>query len=145
MADDAGIYFGCVVDAGDGRIVIGPRTNIQDNSFLLTSKLIGELVLGVGVTVGHNVQMGSGAFGSDCLVGMLSRVADNVTVEAGGVIAAGAWVEAGTVVKAGWIWAGRPARPFREVRPAERTEFARGRDVYIEYGAVYRSGDGKDM
>lgn len=145
LADDAGIYFGCVVDAGDGRIVVGPRTNIQDNSFLLTSKRRGELVLGVGVTVGHNVQMGSGTFGSDCLVGMLSRVADNVTVEAGGVIAAGAWVEAGAVVKSGWIWAGRPARQFREVRPAERTEFARGRDVYIEYGAVYRSGDGKDV
>jgi carbonic anhydrase/acetyltransferase-like protein (isoleucine patch superfamily) len=142
LADDAGIYFGCVVDANDGHIVIGPRSNVQDNSFLLTSKRRGDLILGVGVTVGHNVQMGSGTFDDDCLVGMMSRVADGVTVEPGGCIAAGAWVEAGTVVKAGWIWAGRPARPFREVRPAERTEFARGLDVYIEYGAVYRSGFG---
>jgi carbonic anhydrase/acetyltransferase-like protein (isoleucine patch superfamily) len=141
MADDSGVYFGCVVDAGDGRIAIGPRTNVQDNSFLLTDRRRGELVLGAGVTVGHNVQMGSGTFGDDCLVGMMSRVADKVTVEPGGCIAAGAWVEPGTVVKAGWIWAGRPARPFRELRPAERVEFARGRDVYIEYGASYRSGD----
>lgn len=138
MDDDAGIYFGCVVDADDGRIVIGPRSNIQDNSFLLTSKARGDLVLGAGVTIGHNVQMGSGTFGDDCLVGMMSRVADGVIVEPGGCIAAGAWVEAGTAVKAGWIWAGRPARPFRELRPAERAEFARGRDVYVEYGAAYR-------
>jgi carbonic anhydrase/acetyltransferase-like protein (isoleucine patch superfamily) len=139
LAEDAGIYFGCVVDAADGRVVIGPRTNVQDNSFLLTDKQRGELLLGAGVTVGHNVQMGSGTFGDDCLVGMMSRVADSVTVEPGGCIAAGAWVQAGTVVKAGWIWAGRPARPFRELRPGERIEFARGRDVYVEYGAAYRS------
>jgi len=140
LADDAGIYFGCVVDAGDGRIVIGPRTNVQDNSFLLTTRQRGNLVLGTGVTIGHNVQMGSGTFGDDCLVGMMSRVGDGVTVEAGGCIGAGAWVEAGSVIKAGWIWAGRPARPFREVRPDERVEFARGRDVYVGYGAAYRAG-----
>jgi carbonic anhydrase/acetyltransferase-like protein (isoleucine patch superfamily) len=139
LGEDAGVYFGCVVSAGDGRIVIGPRSNVQDNCFLLTSKARGDLVLGVGATVGHNVQMGSGAFGDDCLIGMMSRVADGVIVEAGGCIAAGAWVEPGTVVKAGWIWAGRPARPFREIRPAERAEFARARDVYIRYGAAYRS------
>ncbi|MDE2360295.1 MAG: hypothetical protein KGL70_13035 [Betaproteobacteria bacterium] len=139
MGDDSGVYFGCVVDAGDGHVVIGPRSNVQDNSFLLTSKARGDLVLGVGVTVGHNVQMGSGTFNDDCLVGMLSRVADGVIVEAGACLAAGAWAEPGTVVKAGWIWAGRPARPFREIRPAERAEFARGRDVYIEYGEAYRA------
>jgi len=140
LEDDAGIYFGCVVDAGGARIVIGPRSNVQDNSFLLTSSQRGDLVLGPGVTIGHNVHMGAGTFGEDCLVGMMSRVADGVTVEPGGCIAAGAWIEAGSVVAAGWIWAGRPARPFRELRPAERKEFARGRDVYIEYGAAYRSG-----
>ena len=137
---DAGVYFGCVVDAGDGRIVIGARTNVRDNSFLLTAKARGDLVLGVGVTVGHNVQMGSGNFGDDCLVGMLSRVGDGVVVEPGGCVAAGAWVEPRTVVKAGWIWAGRPARAFRELRAAEREEFARGRDVYVDYGAAYRAG-----
>jgi len=139
LGEHAGIYFGCVVNAHDGRIVIGARSNVQDNSFLVTSRARGDLVLGVGVTVGHNVQMGSGTFADDCLVGMLSRVGDGVIVEEGGCIAAGAWVAVGTVVKAGWIWAGRPARPFRELRPEERIEFARGRDVYVEYGAAYRS------
>src|SRR5882672_1815748 len=138
LGDDAGIYFGCVVDAHDGRIVIGARTNVQDNAFLITSSARGALVLGIGATIGHNVQMGSGRFGDDALIGMMSRVEDDVVVEDGGCIAGGAWVERGTVVKAGWIWAGRPARPFRELRPAERTEFARGRDIYVEYGSVYR-------
>jgi len=139
LEDDAGVYWACVVDASDGHIVIGPRSNVQDNSFLLTGKARGDLVLGAGVTVGHNVQMGAGSFGDDCLVGMLSRVADGVVVEPGGCVAAGAWVEAGSRIKAGWIWAGRPAQPFRELRAAERAEFARGRDIYVEYGTAYRA------
>ena len=56
----------------------------------------------------------------------------------GGCIGAGAWVEPGTVVPAGWIWAGRPARAFRQLKPAERVAFARFRDIYIGYSAAYR-------
>ena len=68
---------------------------------------------------------------------MGSRIGDGVVVEQGGCIGAGAWVEPGTVVRAGWIWAGRPARAFRELKPEERTEFARARDIYVGYSADY--------
>lgn len=140
IGDDAGIFFGCAVCAGDGRIVIGPRTNVQDNSILATNRARGDLVLGEGVTIGHNVELGSGSIGDDALIGMGSRVGDGVVVERGGCIGAGAWVEPGTVVPAGWIWAGRPARAFRELKPAEREEFARARDIYVGYSGDYRAG-----
>jgi gamma-carbonic anhydrase len=139
IADDASVFFGCAVCAGDAHIIIGPRTNVQDNSILATDRERGDLVLGAGVTIGHNVQLGSGTIGDDALIGMGSRVGNRVVVEHGGCIGAGAWVEPGTVVPAGWIWAGRPARAFRELKPAERTEFARARDIYVAYSSDYRS------
>lgn len=137
--DDASVFFGCAVCAGDGRIVIGTRTNVQDNCILATDARRGELVLGAGVTIGHNVVLGPGTIGDDALVGMGSRVGDNVVVEQGGCIGAGAWVDPGTVVRAGWIWAGRPARAFRALKPEERAEFARARDIYVVYSTEYRS------
>jgi len=140
LGEDASIFFGCAVCAGDGRIVIGARTNVQDNSILATTRVRGDLVLGEGVTIGHNVELGSGTIGDDALIGMGSRVGDGVVVEPGGCIAAGAWVEPGTVVPAGWIWAGRPARAMRELKPAERQEFARARDIYVGYSSDYRAG-----
>ena len=112
---------------------------MQDNSILATDGARGDLVLGDGVTIGHNVEMGSGEIGDDALIGMGSRVGDGVVVERGGCIAAGAWVEPGTVVPAGWIWAGRPARAFRQLKRAERTEFARARDIYVGYSRDYRA------
>lgn len=137
LADDAGIYFGCVVVADGARITIGRRTNVQDNTFLVTDAMHGDLVVGENVTFGHNVRMGAGRIEDDALIGMASRVDHGVVVERGACVAAGAWVEAGTVVKAGWIWAGRPARPFREVKAGERAAFAEGVAVYVRYGAEY--------
>jgi carbonic anhydrase/acetyltransferase-like protein (isoleucine patch superfamily) len=138
IAEEASIFFGCAVFAGDGRIVIGERTNVQDNSILATDRARGDLVLGSGVTIGHNVLLGSATIGDDALIGMGSRVGDGVVVEEGACIGAGAWVDPGTVVPAGWIWAGRPARAFRELKDAERAEFARARDIYVEYSSDYR-------
>ncbi len=140
VADDASVYFGCVVAAGDGRIVIGPRTNVQDNSLLVTTAARGPLMLGADVTIGHNVRMGAATIGDDALVGMGSQVGDGVVVEDGGCIGARAWVEAGTVVKAGWIWAGRPALAFRAIKAQERELFAEAAKIYVGYGAAYRRG-----
>jgi carbonic anhydrase/acetyltransferase-like protein (isoleucine patch superfamily) len=139
MRVDSSVFFGCAVCAGDGRIVIGARTNVQDNCILATDRSRGDLVLGEGVTIGHNVQMGSGTIGDDALIGMGSRVGDGVVVERGACIGAGAWVEPGTVVPEGWIWAGRPARAFRQLKLEERKEFARARDIYVTYSSDYRS------
>jgi len=138
VADDSSVFFGCALSAGDGRIVIGPRSNVQDNSILATDRRRGDLVLGAGVTIGHNVEMGSAIIGDGVLIGMGARLGDEVVVEAGACIAAGAWVDPGTVVPAGWIWAGRPARAFREIKDSERREFARAGEVYVRYANAYR-------
>lgn len=139
IGDDAGVYFGCALDAGGARIVVGEASNVQDNSILVTDAKRGDLVIGRRVTVGHNVRIGPARVDDDALVGMASVVGDGVVVERGGCIGAGAHVEPGTVVRAGWIWAGRPARAFRELKDAEREWFAHGVGVYVGYARAYRA------
>jgi carbonic anhydrase/acetyltransferase-like protein (isoleucine patch superfamily) len=138
LGTDAGIFFGCAVVAGGARIEIGARSNIQDNCLLVTERARGDLRIGERVTVGHNDRIGSGVIEDDALIGMGSIVGDGVRVERGGCIGAGAWVEAGTLVRAGWIWAGRPARAFRAVKPEERVSFDEIVDVYAGYSVDYR-------
>src|SRR6185295_18497574 len=123
LADDASVYFGCAVVAGDGRISIGPRTNVQDNSLLVTDAARGPLILGADVTIGHNVRMGSATIADHALIGMGSQVG------------ARAEVASGSVIKAGWIWVGRPAFAFRPIKPDERETFAKGARIYVRYGA----------
>jgi carbonic anhydrase/acetyltransferase-like protein (isoleucine patch superfamily) len=139
IADDASVYFACALVAGDGRISIGPRTNVQDNSLLVTNAARGPLILGADVTIGHNVRMGAATIADHALIGMGSQVGDGVVVEEGGCIGARAEVAAGSVIEAGWIWVGRPAFPFRPIKQEERETFAQGARVYVRYGAAYRS------
>ncbi|MBA3508076.1 MAG: hypothetical protein H0T80_20155 [Betaproteobacteria bacterium] len=75
--------------------------------------------------------------GDDALIGTGARVGDEVVVEKGGCIAAGAWVLPGNVVSAGWLWAGRPARAFRELRASERAALAEICNVYVGYCEAY--------
>jgi len=138
IGTDAGIYYGCVLAAGGARIVVGDRSNVQDNSLIVTDAARGDVVIGCDVTIGHNVRMGAGTFGDRALIGMASVVGDGVVVEPGGCIAAGSHVKPGTRVRSGWIWAGRPARAFREVNERERAMFASAAEIYIAYGAAYR-------
>ena len=138
IAEGAGVYFGCAVAAGDGHIRIGERSNVQDNSLLATDATRGELSIGDDVTIGHNVRIGSAVIDSEALIGMGSQLGDGVVVERSACVAARARVEPGTVVRAGWVWAGRPARAFRELKSAEREAFARAAEVYVGYGIAYR-------
>lgn len=138
LADDSGVYFACALAAGGARIAVGERTNIQDNTLIVTDAERGDVTIGRDVTVGHNVRMGSGTFHDRALIGMASVVGDRVTVEPDGCVAAGAHVSPGTTVKAGWIWAGRPARAFRPLKDSEREWFATGAAVYVRYGRAYR-------
>jgi carbonic anhydrase/acetyltransferase-like protein (isoleucine patch superfamily) len=137
LADDAGVYFACALAAGGARISVGERSNVQDNTLIVTDARRGDVTIGRDVTIGHNVRMGAGTFQDRALIGMASVVGDGVIVEEDGCIAAGAHVESGTVVKAGWIWAGRPARAFRALRQSEREWFAQGAAIYVKYGRAY--------
>jgi gamma-carbonic anhydrase len=138
LADDAGVYFACAVVAGGALVTIGEGTNVQDNALLVTDTARGDLTIGRNVTIGHNVRMGAGSIGDDALIGMGAQLGDGVIVEAGACVGGRALVPPGTVVKSGWIWAGRPARAFREIRPEDCAGFARAAEVYVRYTRAYR-------
>ncbi len=125
--------------AGGAVVTIGEGTNVQDNAILSTDAARGDLAIGRAVTIGHNVRMGSGAIGDDALIGMGAQLGDGVTVEAGACVGGRALVLPGTVVRSGWIWAGRPAKAFRAIRPDDRAGFARAAEVYVRYTRNYRS------
>jgi len=107
-ASDSSIWYGCELDAGDGEIVIGARTNIQDNT-LIRCRPGQRFVIGPDSTIGHNVTLGDCTIGSRTLIGIGSVVADGTIVEDGAFLAAGAETEPGQVLEGGWLWGKRPA------------------------------------
>jgi gamma-carbonic anhydrase len=107
-AERSSIWYGCRLDAAGGEIVIGARSNVQDNSVLVTGG--GAIRIGVDTTIGHNVELAQCTIGDRCLIGIGSKVATGTIIEDDVFLAAGAITTPGQVLTSGFLWGGQPAR-----------------------------------
>ena len=101
VGSDVGIWFGAVIRADKDRIVIGDRSNVQDNCVVHTSA-------GFPTTIGADVSVGHGAILHGCtikdrvLVGMGGdRPLNGAVVGEDSLIGAGAVVDRGHAGPAG--------------------------------------------
>jgi carbonic anhydrase/acetyltransferase-like protein (isoleucine patch superfamily) len=143
IGDDASLWFfvAARADYGESAIVIGPRTNIQDNSILHVEPDRG-LAIGADVTVGHGVVLHACTIGDGALIGIGATVLTGATVGEGAVVAAGSLVPEGAVIPPGMLVMGTPARVRREVTEAERQRVRRGNRNYLELARKYRAARG---
>ena len=131
MAEDASIWYGCVLDAGDGTIALGQACNVQDGSVLHNRQ--GTLTIGAQSTIGHNVTLESCQVGARCLVGMGSRIAAGTVIGDDVFVAAGSTTEPGQVLEGGSFWGGSPARRMGTVDDAKRNIVQMTARVYAMY------------
>jgi carbonic anhydrase/acetyltransferase-like protein (isoleucine patch superfamily) len=137
LAPTSSIWFSCEVDAGAARVILGPGSNIQDNSRVYAGGVGEDVRIGSRVTVGHNVRMEACEIEANVVIGMGSIIGKGTVVREGAVVAAGSITAPGTVVEAGHIWSGRPAVAARPLSDQNRIWFAAGVDVYIGYTEKY--------
>jgi carbonic anhydrase/acetyltransferase-like protein (isoleucine patch superfamily) len=107
-AEKSSIWYGCRLDALAGEIVVGARSNVQDNSIL--SATGDGIRIGVDTTIGHNVLLHDCKIGDRCLIGIGSEVAAGTVAQDDSFLAAGAVTTPGQVLESGWLWGGVPAR-----------------------------------
>ncbi len=134
VAAGASIWFGSVLRAEVGRIVIGPDSNIQDGTVVHADPDY-EVVVGHRVTVGHRVVLHGCTVGDDVLVGMGAIVLNGADVGPRALVGAGSVVTEGTVVEPDTVVVGTPARP-RDLTlpPVPRANVA----GYRQLSALYR-------
>lgn len=119
------IWPGVIVRGDVNRIEIGAGSNVQDLSVLHVSRPTPErpegapLIIGDGVTVGHNVILHGCWIQSDCLIGMGAIIMDGVVVGEGAMVGAGSLIPPGKHIAPGMLWLGSPAKPQRQVTPGE--------------------------
>ena len=114
MGARSSIWYGAVARADAETIEIGADSNVQDGCTLHSDPGF-PLVVGRGVTVGHNVVLHGARVDDDVLVGMGSVVMNGAHIGSGSIVAAGAVVPPGTEVPPNSVVAGVPAKV---VRPA---------------------------
>lgn len=119
IGEGSGIWFGCVLRGDVASIRVGQRTNIQDGTIIHVTRNGHPTLIGSGITIGHQVLLHACKLEDGCFIGMGATLMDDVVVESGAMVAAGALITPGKTVKKGQIWAGNPGKYFRDMTEQE--------------------------
>jgi carbonic anhydrase/acetyltransferase-like protein (isoleucine patch superfamily) len=131
MGAESSIWYGAVARADHETIEIGERSNVQDGS-TLHSDPGSPLVIGRGVTVGHNVVLHGARVDDDVLVGMGSVVMNGAHIGSGSIVAAGAVVTQGKVFPPRSVIAGIPAKVVRQATDDDLAHIQGNAAAYYE-------------
>ncbi len=137
IGTQVGIWFNCVVRGDVAPISIGDRTNIQDGTVIHVTRNGHPTIIGSGVTVGHNAMLHACRLENNCFIGMGAIIMDDVVVESGAMVAAGALVPPRKIIKTGQIWAGNPAKPLRDLTADETAYIKKSEDNYVKHVMEY--------
>ncbi|MBQ6390413.1 MAG: gamma carbonic anhydrase family protein [Eggerthellaceae bacterium] len=115
---ETSVFAGTQIRGDCEPIVVGERTNIQENSCLHVSAG-SKLTVGNHVTVGHMAMLHGCTIDDNVLVGMGSIVMDDAHISSDCVIAAGSLVTQGKEFPPRSLIMGQPARLVRELTDEE--------------------------
>jgi phenylacetic acid degradation protein len=127
---------GVSIRADFGPVVIGNRSNVQDNAVIHVypgSKVIIE----EEVTIAHGVILHDVHIKSRCVIGIGAIVLFNVVCEEDVFVSIGSVVSKGMQIPAGKIVAGNPAKITHDVTDAQKVMAKEGIDVYCDLCKKY--------
>jgi carbonic anhydrase/acetyltransferase-like protein (isoleucine patch superfamily) len=135
LGDDVSVWPMAVIRGDVNSIDIGSSTNIQDGAVLHVTHAgpftsTGRpLVLGQGITIGHQALLHACTIEDYCLVGMGARLLDGVHVEKRVMVGAASLVPPGKRLESGYLYLGSPARAVRKLTSQELE--------HLEYSAMH--------
>lgn len=139
LKNQASIWFGAVLRGDIEPVIIGERSNIQDNSVAHTGAGAPTLI-GDDVTVGHNVVLHGCKVGNNCLIGMGAILLDRCEIGDNCIIGAGTIVGQGKTIPPGSLALGAPARVIRRLSEEDIANVRSYAERYIEKMRAYRNG-----
>jgi carbonic anhydrase/acetyltransferase-like protein (isoleucine patch superfamily) len=114
VEDEASVWYGAVLRADFGPIVVRRGANVQDGS-ILHGDADPVTEIGEGATVGHLCVVHGAVIGEEALVGNGATVLDGAIIGRRALVAAGATVPPGMTIPDGMLAAGVPARILGKV------------------------------
>jgi carbonic anhydrase/acetyltransferase-like protein (isoleucine patch superfamily) len=137
LEEGASVWYGAVLRADNEPITIGPRSNVQDGCAFHVDR--GKpVVLGEGVSVGHNAVVHGATIEDHCLIGMGAVVMNGAVVGSESLVAAGALVTEGMQVPPRSLVAGVPAKVRRELSDEEVARLHGNAEIYEGHRELHR-------
>jgi len=131
VEDDVSVWYGAVLRADFGPIIVRRGANVQDGSVLYGgTDPVTEV--GEGATIGHLCVIHGAVIRAEALVGNGATVLDGATVGRRALVAAGCTVPPGMTIPGGMLAVGVPARIAGEVTGGARRWVETNPETYRE-------------
>ena len=137
LADECSVWFNAVIRGDNDLIGIGERSNIQDGAVLHTDTGV-QLLIGAGVTIGHQVTLHGCSIGDGSLIGIKSVVLNNVKIGRSCLVGANALITEGKEFPDRSLIIGAPAKAVRTLTDEEVARLAENAEHYVRKIATYR-------
>jgi carbonic anhydrase/acetyltransferase-like protein (isoleucine patch superfamily) len=138
--DSSSFWFNAVVRGDVAPIIIGKRSNVQDNATVHCDTGVPNII-GDDVVIGHGAIVHGKAVGDGSLIGMGATVLSRSIIGKGCLIAAGAVVPPDLVVPDGMVVMGVPGKIVRPTKPAEIEYMRWLSGHYVELAEKYVRGE----
>lgn len=137
IGPQAVVMFGVVIRAELDVVLVGARTNVQDNAVLHCDLGI-PCVIGEDVTIGHSAVVHGATVHDHSLIGIGALVLNRAEVGEGAWLAAGSVLPEGKSIPAWTLAMGTPARPVRDLSEADVERQRSGVADYLRFAELYR-------
>jgi carbonic anhydrase/acetyltransferase-like protein (isoleucine patch superfamily) len=137
LHEQSSVWFHATLRGDINEIVIGPRSNVQDNAVIHLADNFGCYV-GEWVTVGHSAILHACTVKDEVLVGMGAIILDGAVIGERTIIGAGALVTGGTVIPPGSLVLGSPARVVKTLDLEEQAKVKNWAEKYVKGSRLYR-------
>jgi carbonic anhydrase/acetyltransferase-like protein (isoleucine patch superfamily) len=132
----ASVWYGVVMRGDTAPIVIGARSNVQDN-VVVHADPGAPTTIGEDVTIGHAAIIHGTTVGNGTLIGMGAILLSHCSVGAQALVAAGSLIPERMTIESGQLAMGSPARPRRALADAERAALLEPARHYFELSREY--------
>jgi len=136
LADEANVWFNAVLRADIERIVVGRRTNVQDNSTIHVD-YTHPAIIGDDVTIGHGVTVHGCTIERQSLIGMNAVLLTGCTIGWGSIVGANALITEGKMIPPRSLVLGSPGKVVREITQEELAHLLESARHYVQEASVY--------
>jgi len=136
LGENVSIWFGAVLRGDMNKITIGNSTNIQDNCTVHGDTPY-PVVVGEGVTVGHNAIIHGCTIGDNCLIGMGAILLNGAVIPKNCLVGAGSVVGAHLKAEEGSLIIGNPAIVKKKLSDKYIEYLKYAKDIYINDIDIY--------
>ncbi|UYV12354.1 MAG: gamma carbonic anhydrase family protein [Phycisphaera sp.] len=124
LGREVNIWYGATIRGDVAPVVIGDRTNVQDNAVIHCDHRYAN-VIGDDVIIGHGAIVHGETIGYNTLIGMGAVILGRTNIGSGCIIGAGAVVPPGLEVPDGSVVMGVPGKIIRRVNDPDRAYLAK--------------------